>query len=79
MPSAIVFIDGSCCGRPASSEGGYAAAPAACTPTTRTSGPLGLDRDRDAGEQAAAAGRDDHGLHLGGLLEHLEPERARRR
>ena len=42
MPSAIVFIEGSCCGRPASSEGGYAAAPAACTPTTRTSGRLAL-------------------------------------
>ena len=38
MPSAIVFIDGSWTGDPCASESGYAAAPAACTPTTRTSG-----------------------------------------
>ena len=38
MPSAIVFIAGSWTGDPCASESGYAAAPAACTPTTRTSG-----------------------------------------
>ena len=38
MPSAIVFISVSGTGQPCSSESGYAAAPFACTPTTRTSG-----------------------------------------
>ena len=38
MPSAIVRYDWSRTGCPAFSEGGYAAAPAACTPTTRMSG-----------------------------------------
>ena len=38
MPSAIVATDPIATGRPAASDGGYAAAPAACTPTSRTSG-----------------------------------------
>ena len=38
MPSAIVAHSGSFSGTPAASDGGYDAAPLACTPTTRTSG-----------------------------------------
>ncbi|GGR33263.1 hypothetical protein GCM10015536_43440 [Streptomyces griseomycini] len=38
MPSAIVAGLRTDTGCPAASEGGYAAAPAACTPTIRTSG-----------------------------------------
>jgi hypothetical protein len=38
MPSAIVDSCGSRTGAPASSDGGYAAAPAACTPMIRMSG-----------------------------------------
>ena len=38
MPSAIVSMRRSGTGWPASSEPGYAAAPSACTPITRTSG-----------------------------------------
>jgi hypothetical protein len=38
MPSAIVDDSGSFIGAPAASDGGYEAAPAACTPMIRTSG-----------------------------------------
>ena len=42
MPSAMVDIRSSCTGAPVRSDSGYAAASAACTPTTRTSGRLAL-------------------------------------
>ena len=35
-----------------------------------------LDRDRDAGEQPAAAGADDDGAHVRALLEDLQADRA---
>ena len=53
MPSAIVVIERQRHrARPAASEAGYAAAPSACTPTTRTSGRERLHRGRDAGRAA---------------------------
>ncbi len=42
IPSAMVAIDSSRIGWPAASEGGYAAADSACTPTTRTDGSTDL-------------------------------------
>ena len=76
MPSAIVAGSRIDTGRPAASEAGYAAAPAACTPTTRTSGRQRLHRDRDAGEQPAPAHAHDERAHLGALLQDLQADRA---
>ena len=76
MPSAIVRIAVSAAGAPAASEAGYAAAPAACTPTTR---------DVRVGRLTAAAipassppppMRDEDRGHLRALLEDLQPDRA---
>ena len=63
-------------GCPAASDGGYAAASSACTPTTRTSGRRDLTATRDAGEQPAAAGAHDDRLDVGHLLEDLQADRA---
>ena len=76
MPSAIVAIRSSGTGRPAASEGGYAAAPAACTPTTRTSGRCAFTATAMPGQQPAAAGADHDRAHLRALLQDLQADRA---
>ena len=64
-------------GSPASSAPCIAGDSSGSTPTTRTSGRGALDRGRDAGDQAAAADRDDDRAGVGHVLEELEPEGAR--
>ena len=52
------------------------AAPAGSTPITFDRGRGLLDRRGDAGDQPAAADRDEHRCDVRALLEDLEPERA---
>ena len=76
MPSAIVFIDSSLTGAPCASEPGYAAAPSACTPTTRTSGRIALIAIAIPASSPPPPVGHHHGLHVGRLLEDLEARGA---
>ena len=76
MPSAIVRAVWASIGLPASIDAGNGAQAAAWTPTISTSRPSGLDRQRDARAQAAAADRDDDLGQVRHVLEQFEAERA---
>ena len=76
MPSAIVFIDGSWTGAPCVQRGRVRRRAGRLHADDPHVGAHGLDRDRDPAQQPAAAGRHQHGLHVGRLLEHLEAERC---
>ena len=76
MPSAIVVICSSATGAPGAQRLGVGRGLLGLHADDADVGPLGLDRQRDAGEQAAATGRDQHGLDLGRLLEDLQADGA---
>ncbi len=73
MPSAIVDPHRTDTGRPFASDGGYAAAACACTPTIRTSGRSALTATPMPGREAAASHADDDRPDLGALLQDLRP------
>ena len=76
MPSAIVAGASTDTGCPAASEGGYAAAPAACTPTTRTSGRSAFTATAIPAASPPPPMPDHDRAHLGALLQDLQPDRA---
>ena len=65
MPSAIVVIDVSGTGSPAAQRARERRGTLGLHPDHAHVGARGLDRDRDAGQQPAAAGRHQHGLTSG--------------
>ena len=76
MPSAIVFIDGELDRRPVRQRVRVRRGAGGLHADDPHVGAQRLDRQRDPGQQAAATGGHQHGLHVGHLLEHLEPEGA---
>ena len=76
MPSAIVFIAGSWTGWPVRQRVRVRRRAGRLHADHAHVGSQRLDRQRDPGQQPAAAGRHQHGLDLGHLLEHLEPQGA---
>ena len=61
--------------RVCASDAGKRAQASTWTPITRTSGRARLDHAGDAGDQSAAADRDDDRGQIGDVLEQFEPER----
>ena len=76
MPSAIVCIDSSGDRLPRGQRARVGGGALGLHADHAYVGAQRLDRDRDAGQQPAAAGRHQHGAYVGRLLEHLEAERA---
>ena len=76
MPSAIVLIDSSGTGLAGRERPGVGGGALGLHADHAYVGAQRLDRDRDPGQQPAAAGGHQHGAYVGRLLEDLEAERA---
>ena len=76
MPSAIVVPRSITTGRPAASEGGQAAQPAACTPITRMSGRSALTATAMPESRPPPPSGTTIDVGVRRLLEQLEPDRA---